>query len=353
MDITDQTVGTTTMNLPDNSIQEFQVSQSSGDTSSDIGNTGQVNIDTRTGTNGWHGGGFALYRSARFAANPTLSPVKPPFKENDDGLDLGGPLWKNKLFFFVSGERRFDDAESSVDMPDFPNYTGFFATPGEEKMGSARLDWQVSPSLHIFDWFNDDAAELVPPSVVGGTSLQPFQNENESPANEFTVDWSTARFTNAFHYGHLDMFNHIISVTVAWVPSFPVGIDFNTGESFGPNLLAPQHTYQINDEFKYDGSAYFGNHTLRYGVEFNHIAVDLFAAFFSSAPTISATYSSGLALVKAAGAYPSNPLNYYADGGVTFGNGLGYFSNLPVHGQTFGGVYNFRKAFYIADTWQI
>lgn len=354
LDITDQTVGTTTMNIPDNSIQEFQVSQSSGDTSSDIGNTGQVNIDTRTGTNAWHGDGFALYRSARFAANPTLSTTKPPFKENDDGLDFGGPLWKNKLFFFVSGERRYDDEESSVDMPDFPNFTGFFPTPGEEKMGSARLDWQVSPSLHIFDWFNDDAAELVPPSVVGGTSLQPFQNENESPANELTVEWSSSRFTNAFHYGHLDMFNHIISVPVAGVPDFGgVGIDFDTGESFGPNLLAPQHTFQINDEFKYDGSVYFGNHTLRYGAEFNHIAVDVYAAFFASGPQVSATYASGLAKVKAAGGDPTNPADFYPDQGVTFGNGLGYFSNLPVHGNPFGGVYNFRKAFYIADSWRV
>ncbi|MGH9533595.1 MAG: carboxypeptidase regulatory-like domain-containing protein [Terriglobales bacterium] len=357
LDITDQTVGTTTMNLPDNSIQEFQVSQSSGDTSSDIGNTGQVNIDTRTGTNGWHGGGFALYRSASFAANPTLSPTTPPFKENDDGLDLGGPLWKNKLFFFVSGERRFDDAESSVAMPDFPNYTGVFPTPGEEKMGSARLDYQVSPSVHIFDWFNDDSVELVPPSVVGGTSLQPFQNENESPANEFTVDWSTARFTNEFHYGHLDMFNHIISVPIPGVPSFGgVGIDFDTGESFGPNLLAPQHTFQINDEFKYDGSAYFGNHTLRYGVEFTHIAVDVYAAFFASGPQAVASYSSGLAKILAAGggtAQTTDPADFYPNDGITFGNGLGYFSNLPVHGQPFGGVYNFRKAFYVADTWQI
>ena len=353
LDITDQTVGTTTMNIPDNSIQEFQVSQSSGDTSSDIGNTGQVNIDTRTGHNSWHGGGFALYRSARFAANPTLSPTKPPFKENNDGLDFGGPLVHNKLFFFVSGERRYDDAMSSVAMPDFPNFTGVFPTPGEEKMGSARVDWQATPSLHIFDWFNDDSVKLVPPSVVGGTSLQPFQNENESPANELTVEWSTSRFTNEFHYGHLDMFNHIISVPVPGVPSFPVGIIFNTGESFGPNLLAPQHTYQINDEFKYDGSAYFGNHTLRYGVEFNHIAVDLYAAFFSSGPQVLAGYSSGLAKVKAAGGNPLNPLDFYGNEGILFGNGLGYFSNYAVHSNPFGGVYNFRKAAYITDTWQI
>ncbi|MGH9505540.1 MAG: carboxypeptidase regulatory-like domain-containing protein [Terriglobales bacterium] len=353
LDITDQTVGTTTMNIPDNSIQEFQVSQSSGDTSSDIGNTGQVNIDTRTGTNKWHGGGFAVYRGAPFAANPTLTQQKPPFKQNDDGLSLGGPLWQNKLFFFVSGERRYSDEMSSVDMPDFPNFTGFFPTPGEEKMGDARLDWQATSSLHVYDWYNIDSAKLVPPSVVGGTSLQPFQNENVSPSNELTVAWSTARFTNEFHYGHLDMFNHIISVPVPGVPNFPVGIDFDTGESFGPNLLAPQHTFQINDEFKYDGSAYFGSHTLRYGVELNHIAVDVYAAFFASGPQVSATYASGLTKLKAAGGDPLNPLDYYGDAGVTFGNGLGYFSNLPVHGNPFGGVYNFRKAFYIADTWQI
>ena len=349
IDITDQTVGTTVTNLSDDSIQEFQVSQSSGDTSSDIGNTGQVNIITRSGSNSIHGNGFANYRSKRFAANPVLGGAAPPFKQNQDGLSFGGPFLKNHLYWFVNGERTWRDASSAVDMPDFPNYTGVFSTPGFEKDGDARLDWQATPSLHVFYYFNTFSNELIPPGVIGGTSLSPFQNEDVTNTHVATAEWSTARFTNSFHYGHVGFFNHIISTPVAGVPSFPVGISFSdTGETFGPNLLAPQHTFQISDEYKYDGSVFFGNHTLRYGFEYNHFANVVYAAFFAVAPVLSPTYANG----PISGS-PLDPMNYAPDGGMNFGNGLGYFSNLAVHGNPFGGVFNPRRAFYVTDTWKV
>ncbi|MGH9486028.1 MAG: TonB-dependent receptor [Terriglobales bacterium] len=347
-DITDQTVGTTVINLPDNSIHGFQVSQSSGDTSSDIGNTGQVNITTDAGTNELHGDAFANYRSARFAANPTLAPTKPPFVQNQDGLSLGGPLWKNKLFFFVSGERYYRNAFSAVDTPDFPQYNAFYATPGFEKDADARVDWTITPSLKAFYYFTHGSNRLIPPSVVGGTSLQPFTNEDVSNLNDVSVTWTHNRWTHTFHYDHLGFFNHIYSQPLTGAPNIPIDIAFSdTGESFGPNLLSPQHTFQIDDEFKYDGSFYFGNHTLRFGVEYNHIASVVYAAFFAQAPEVTPAVSNG----PVDGLSADDPLNY-APESVTFGNGQGYFSNLAVHGNPYGGAFNRRKTAYITDTWK-
>jgi len=348
IDITDQTVGTTVTNLSDDSIQEFQVSQSSGDTSSDIGNTGQVNIITRSGDNDIRGNGFAYYRSKRLAANPVLGAPAPPFKQNQDGLSFGGPFLKNRLYWFVNGERTYRNEYSAVAMPDFPNFTGVFSTPGFEKDADARLDWQATPGLRVYYYFSNFDNELVPPSVVGGTSLSPFQNEDVTNVHSVAAEWSTSRLTNSFRYGHVGFFNHIISSPVAGVPSFPVGISFDTGETFGPNLLAPQHTFQISDEYKYDGSVFFGNHTVRYGFEYNHFANVVYAAFFSVAPVTLPTFSNGPVNGPA-----SDPMSYAPDGGILFGNGLGYFSNLPVHGNPFGGVYNPRKAFYVTDTWKL
>lgn len=350
IDITDETVGTTTQNIADNSIQEFQVSQSSGDTSSDIGNTGQVNITTKSGSNVLHGGGFAYYRSKRFAANPTLTPgQKPPFKQNQDGLDLGGPILKNKLYWFVSGERQYRDQSSSVQMPNFPEYNGFFSTPAESKDGDVRLDWQISSSLRAFYRLNHDDNLVVPPSTVGGTVMSPFTNEDVANTHVAGLDWGTARFTNSFRYGHLNFANHITYKPIPGIPNLPIGIHFvDTGEQFGPNDLAPQHTYQINDEYKYDGSSFFGNHTVRYGYEYNNIVVNLYASFFSLAPVAYPRFSLG----TVSGGDPHNPLDYFPYG-VRFGNGLGYFSNLATHGNPFGGVRNPRQAAYITDTWKL
>ncbi|HEX3586947.1 MAG TPA: carboxypeptidase regulatory-like domain-containing protein, partial [Candidatus Angelobacter sp.] len=62
IDISDETVGTTTQNLPASSIQEFQVSQSSLDLSTELTSSGAVNVVTRSGSNKWHGQGFYLFR---------------------------------------------------------------------------------------------------------------------------------------------------------------------------------------------------------------------------------------------------------------------------------------------------
>src|SRR6202008_3696491 len=54
LDISDETVGTTTQNLPASSIQEFQIQQSSLDLSTELTSSGSVNITTKSGTNSYH-----------------------------------------------------------------------------------------------------------------------------------------------------------------------------------------------------------------------------------------------------------------------------------------------------------
>src|SRR3954469_12064751 len=55
VDISDETVGTTTQDIPLGAIQEFQLSQSTIDISSDLTSSGAVNVVTRTGSNQYHG----------------------------------------------------------------------------------------------------------------------------------------------------------------------------------------------------------------------------------------------------------------------------------------------------------
>src|SRR5215469_9329662 len=55
VDVSDETVGTTTEDIASSSIQEFQISQSNMDLSNDLTSSGAVNVDTKSGTNGFHG----------------------------------------------------------------------------------------------------------------------------------------------------------------------------------------------------------------------------------------------------------------------------------------------------------
>src|SRR5437016_2404755 len=62
IDVSDEIVGSTTMNVPASAIQEFQLSQSSMDLSTDLTTSGSVNVATRSGANDIHGEVFGFFR---------------------------------------------------------------------------------------------------------------------------------------------------------------------------------------------------------------------------------------------------------------------------------------------------
>src|SRR5262247_1654778 len=90
VDITDETVGTTTANLSNETIQEFQVSRSTLDASTDLTSSGSVNIVTRSGSNVFHGSGFGFFRDESFSSDIRTdktrpSTAKPPFDRQQVG----------------------------------------------------------------------------------------------------------------------------------------------------------------------------------------------------------------------------------------------------------------------------
>ncbi|HXW91519.1 MAG TPA: carboxypeptidase-like regulatory domain-containing protein, partial [Terriglobales bacterium] len=129
VDVSDETVGTTTMDIPASGIQEFQLSQSSLDLSNELTSSGAVNVTTRSGTNDIHGEAFDLFRDNSVAAalpTPVGLPA-PNFQRSQYGGRVGGPIKKDKFFYFLDGERtiQHEQAPVLVDAP-FQGYSGFF-----------------------------------------------------------------------------------------------------------------------------------------------------------------------------------------------------------------------------------
>jgi hypothetical protein len=60
LDISDETVGTTTMNVPVDAIEEASLQQSDLDLSTELTSSGSVSINTKTGSNAWHGDTFTI-----------------------------------------------------------------------------------------------------------------------------------------------------------------------------------------------------------------------------------------------------------------------------------------------------
>ncbi len=112
VDVSDETVGTTTQNIPASAIQEFQLSQSSLDLSTELTSSGAVNVTTRSGSNTIHGEGFGYFRGNQTAA-ALPGPTAPPFQREQFGGNLGGVVIKDKLFWFLDGERTKQDLDAA------------------------------------------------------------------------------------------------------------------------------------------------------------------------------------------------------------------------------------------------
>ncbi|PYQ08502.1 MAG: hypothetical protein DMF82_01310 [Acidobacteria bacterium] len=90
-----------------NTVSEFKVDNQS--LSAEYGrNSGAVvNIATRSGSNEFHGEAFEFYRKENLDARNFFNPAsqkQSPFKRNQFGANLGGPIVKNKTFFFATYE---------------------------------------------------------------------------------------------------------------------------------------------------------------------------------------------------------------------------------------------------------
>src|ERR1700676_4999080 len=75
VDVSDETVGTTTQDIPASSIQEFSLAQSSLDLSNDLTSSGAVNVTTKPGRNHNHGEAFGLFRDNAVGGAALPSPV--------------------------------------------------------------------------------------------------------------------------------------------------------------------------------------------------------------------------------------------------------------------------------------
>src|SRR5208282_640619 len=261
VDVSDETVGTTTESIPASAIAEFQVAQSSLDLSNELTSSGAVNVVTRSGTNSFHGEGYGLFRDSSEAA---VLPGNGTFQRNGEGGNFGGALIKDKLFFFADGERTLQHAGAGVQVgAPFGQYSGTFSSPFKEGDLLSRVDWQATKSLHIFFRFGYFSNYLVP--SFGAPSFSYFANKDITRNEVVGGDFTSGPWTHSFRFEYLKFQNFIADAvrgSSSPFANYPVSMQFLTGSglSTGPSPDAPQATPQSDHQFKYDGSRILGAH---------------------------------------------------------------------------------------------
>jgi hypothetical protein len=192
------------------SMQEFRVQTSSF--APEFGRTpgGQISIVTRSGTNSFHGTAFEYFRNDVLDANDWFSNFnhlqKPAERQNDFGGVFGGPVLKDKMFFFFSYEGlrlRLPSTQETV-VPDTPSrqqaptpiqpflsaypiangpelgvglaaFNSTFSNPSSLNAYSMRVDHVVNSKINLFGRYNyspsslEQRGALPPPYMVLST----------------------------------------------------------------------------------------------------------------------------------------------------------------------------------------
>ena len=285
-DNNDEVVGGTLSNFPADSIKEFQIATARF--TSEVGRSGNsiVNIVTKTGTNAFHGSLFLFERNRNLQALPATfdrSLPTPPFDREQYGGSIGGPIRKDKDWFFSSVEYRDQNASLQTGARDFATqqiqHTSAPA-PLRDALWSTRYDQQLSTnnSLMVRYSFNrsTDTGEATPsqttPSFTAAERQNSLNRFNSIQAGITTVLSSTRVNNFSFHYDNF--YNNI--------PPFPDSAPTTNPQlgltnelifpdlADGANFNLPQATFLNRSQFRDAYTWSLGRHTLRLGGEFQH-----------------------------------------------------------------------------------
>ncbi|MGH9844156.1 MAG: carboxypeptidase regulatory-like domain-containing protein, partial [Blastocatellia bacterium] len=345
VDLVDEHVGTTTLNISQEGIQEFQVSISSTDLSAGVSGTGAINIISKRGSNQFHGGGFIFGRSSSFAARPSFAATKPDFDRKQYGGSLGGPAIKDRLFWFGNVEKTVENSAIGIATRYFPSLTSFKA-PFDELSSTVRADWIISPRNNLlFRWSRNSNSNL---GGFGGNKLPSGANINANTANQYAWGLDTAlttKLTNSFRAALTDFKNNVLrppsdaqAVVISGVENIRIATDDGLLIS-GPDTGTPQSTFELFSQFRDDLTYTAGNHTLRGGADVVRRRVRVMNFLFGF-PSIT--------VVSPASASPADILNQPF---VSFiiGNNKG----IRIPGAPDNAHRNTRISWYLEDNWRL
>jgi len=285
-DDNDDVVGGQVQNISQEAVQEFQIATNRFSAQLGRSSSSVINIITKSGSNEYHGSGSFYFRSKTLQGLPATFDrglgETPPFDREQYAFSLGGPIRKDRAWFFGSVEYRNQDGAALVGLRDLATRSirrTFAPAPLNDLLSTERLDWQASPKDHVFFRYSlqreDDVAPSTLDRAIGSASQrQGSVNNTHSLLGNYTRVLNS-RTVNSFNFGFSTFFNDIEPVTPGPQLTFPSIQD-------GASFRVPQGTKQRRLQFTDTISMIRGNHTLNFGGEIQRVDADFDLRVFQS-----------------------------------------------------------------------
>jgi hypothetical protein len=252
-------------------IQEFRVSKNSY--SAELGRSGGAvfNVATKSGTNDWHGTGFYYLRDRAFDAQQPYASSEPNDVQQQFGGTLGGPIHKDKIFFYAGFDQNLltmpsvvqfaNGASTIIPKPTDYDYTdqslvlaaaqklnsmgGTYPTTMQGNAGFAKIDFNLSPKQLAFIRISTSSLRgtnnvfFDPSSPLTGYAESANGTENvqtASVAASVISSWTTKFATNLrVQYSHDDQ-DFISNTNQPWTKIYDLV------EGFGGSTTLPRNT---------------------------------------------------------------------------------------------------------------
>lgn len=279
------------------SVQEFQVNQNGF--SAEFGRAGGavINVVTKSGTNEWHGSAFEFFRDEALNSNTPIltarNAKRPKSQINQFGATIGGPIKRDRAFFFFAYDGQRSNIPNVVDAPNF------FAQP-------LNIQNLLAPKMNTYQIGRDQDVYMAKTDIRLNNSNQLVlrfnqqnftgnNNENGGPLSVEEHSGNSIAKTTTFSGSLIST----LSPTVINDFRFQFGRDREPGEAnsditeariqtgggflqLGRNNFSPRETTIKRAQFIDVVSLTHGEHSLKFGADLNFDRVfNFFPGLFS------------------------------------------------------------------------
>jgi hypothetical protein len=273
-DNNDDVVGGSLINISQDAIQEFQIATNRF--SAELGRSGSsvINIVTKTGGNDYHGSSSFFFRDRNLQALPATfdrSSPDPPFDREQFSVAAGGPIIRNKIFWFGNFEYRNQDGAVLVGERDLATRSikrTFADAPLDDLLASGRGDWVITPDDRLYFRYSLERVDGIGASTlirpIGSASQRQSLKNNYQAFQTGWIHLLSPVAVNDFHFSITNFINDTLPVAVGPQLTFP---SIQDGSSFRVPQQTKMNRLQFTDKFTYIKGA----HTFRFGADIQRI----------------------------------------------------------------------------------